>query len=178
MTESEKSLLLVDDDVTFRSRFARAFTSRGYVVREAGSADEAIRLAREESPELAVVDLKMEGASGLDVVKRLHAIDPTTRIVILTGYGSIATAVDAVRLGAVDYLQKPADVDQVILALERGDDSSSSNAAQVPSLARVEWEHIQRVVSDCGGNLSAAAKLLGIHRRSLQRKLAKYPVSR
>jgi two-component system response regulator RegA len=176
-----QTLLVVDDDEVFRRRLARAFAERGFVVREAADGDAALALAREESPELAVVDLRMPGAGGLEVVRGLREIDPTTRIVVLTGYGSIATAVEAMRLGAVHYVAKPADADDLLAAFARAETSAAAVPtadAAVPSLARVEWEHIQRVLTDCGGNVSQAARLLGLHRRSLQRKLAKYPVSR
>lgn len=174
------SLLIVDDDETFRTRLGRAIAARGYEVRLASDGEEALRLAKEDSPEYALVDLRMPGLSGLEVVRELRAIDPTTRILVLTGYGSIATAMSAVRLGAADYLSKPADVDQILAALTRAPDAEIplGEVDEVPSLARVEWEHIQRVLADCGGNISQAARALGIHRRSLQRKLAKYPVSR
>lgn len=177
------SLLVVDDDEVFRPRLARAFRRRGWEVREAADGAAAVALAEAESPEYAVVDLKMPGSpTGLDVVARLVAIDPSTTCVVLTGYGSIATAVEAVKRGAAHYVTKPADVDDLLAAFGRPEASSPgvSPAPEpvVPSLARVEWEHIQRVLADCDGNVSQAARLLGIHRRSLQRKLAKYPVSR
>jgi len=122
----------------------------------------------------------MPGRSGLELVRALHDIDRATRIVVLTGYGSIATALEAVRLGATHYLTKPADVDEIIAAFDRRTDAEVpiTDAAQTPSLARVEWEHIHRVLTDCDGNITKAAERLGIHRRSLQRKLAKYPTRR
>jgi len=172
------SLLVVDDDATLRERLAVAFRRRGYEVRTAGNHGEALALAQQDSPELAVVDLRMPGPSGLELIRDLKAIDPETRIVVLTGYGSIATTIDAMRLGAVYYLQKPADADEIIAAFARGDapplEQGSSDFA-VPSLDRVRWEHISRVLSDCGGNVSEAARRLGVHRRSLQRILQKYP---
>jgi two-component system response regulator RegA len=178
---SRPSLLLVDDDEVFRTRMARAFVERGYEVASAGDFDAALALARNESPELAVLDLKMPGRGGLELVKALLEIDPQTKIVVLTGYGSIATAIDAVRLGATYYLQKPADADEILAAFARGQapplDPPESDY-RAPSLARAEWEHINRVLSDCGGNISEAARRLGIHRRSLQRKLQKYPPNR
>ena len=173
---AERSVLVVDDDDVFRTRLGKAFRDRGFDVRLAHDALEANRLALQDSPEFAVVDLRMPGPSGLDVVRELHAIDPATVIVMLTGYGSIATAVEAVRAGAVHYLSKPVDIDQILAAFEGK--SNSSHALEVPSLARVEWEHIQRVLNDCAGNISQAARLLGLHRRSLQRKLSKDPVRR
>ena len=181
---SSPSLLLVDDHALFRERVARALRSRHYEVRTAGNADEAVALAREESPELAVVDLKMPGRSGLECVRDLSEIDPQTRILVLTGYGSIATAVEAMRLGAVNYLQKPADADDIIAAFRKAAAPPLSAPELVdvdfppPSLARAEWEHIQRVLDDAGGNISEAARRLGLHRRTLQRKLSKYPPSR
>ncbi len=179
------SILLVDDDERLRSRMARAFEERGYEVQQAEEYEGAVVIAERESTEYGVVDLRMPGKSGLEVVRELHRIDAATKIVVLTGYGSIATALEAVRLGATHYLTKPADVDEVIASFERDaipDDSDASTAQgeapQTPSLARVEWEHIQRVLTDCGGNITKAAEKLGIHRRSLQRKLAKFPMAR
>jgi two-component system response regulator RegA len=179
--EDFRTLLLVDDDDAFRSRLARALEDRGLRVRQAPDGASALAAAHDESPELAVVDLRMPGLDGLEVVRGLKEIDSTTQVVVLTGYGSIATALEAVRLGAVHYLAKPADADEVLAAFARGeaaDAGEGREAPVVPSLARVEWEHIQRVLTDCGGNVSQAARLLGIHRRSLQRKLAKFPVVR
>jgi two-component system response regulator RegA len=174
MAEPRPSLLLVDDDATYRERLARAITARGFEVRTAADADAAIALAEGESPEFAVLDLRMPGESGLNLLHRLMAIDPTTRVLMLTGYGSIATAMEAVRLGAVNYLTKPADVDDILAAFSPEGTSPDLGAdLETPSLARVEWEHIQRVLSDCEGNLSEAARRLGMHRRSLQRKAAR-----
>lgn len=179
------SMLLVDDDDRLRSRMARAFEERGYETHQANHYEAAIAIASRESTELAVVDLRMPGKSGLEVVRALHEIDPATKIVVLTGYGSIATALEAVRLGATHYLTKPADVDEVLAAFDRGDAPTDPETPvadgeplPTPSLARVEWEHIQRVLTDCEGNITKAAERLGIHRRSLQRKLAKFPTRR
>jgi two-component system response regulator RegA len=171
------SILLVDDDQVFVERLARAFRDRGFEVRTATDYNSALVLARAESPELAVVDLRMPGPTGLELVRGLAAIDSSTKILVLTGYGSIATAVEAIRLGAKDYLPKPADIDDILAALNRGSDDKRTMPAefQAPSLARAEWEHIQRVLADCQGNVSEAARRLGIHRRSLQRKLQRYP---
>lgn len=179
-----RSLLVVDDDETFRTRLARAFRARGFEVRSAADYDDAMKLAKEDSPELAVVDLRMPGKSGIELVRDLKALDPAIQIVVLTGYGSIATAVEAVRLGAIHYLTKPADADDILAAFHPAETAidpvqdAESSAVGVPSLARVEWEHINRVLADCQGNISQAARLLGLHRRSLQRKLSKYPVRR
>jgi two-component system response regulator RegA len=179
------SVLLVDDDERLRARMARAFVERGYEAQQADGYEGAIAIAERESTEYAVVDLRMPGKSGLEVVRELHRIDPATRIVVLTGYGSIATALEALRLGATHYLTKPADIDEVIASFDRRDPPAAADtlgpegeAPETPSLARVEWEHIQRVLTDSGGNITKAAEKLGIHRRSLQRKLAKFPVSR
>jgi two-component system response regulator RegA len=175
------SLLIVEDDDVLRSRLARAFRERGFEVHEAKGSQEALAEARRDSPEYALVDLRLQDGTGLEVVDALVHLDPTTRVVVLTGYGSIATALDAVRRGAAHYLTKPADVDEILagfagaapggLAVPRPEDST-------PTLARVEWEHINRVLADSGGNVSQAARILGIHRRSLQRKLAKHPTAR
>jgi two-component system response regulator RegA len=175
--------LIVEDDDVLRGRLARALRGRGFEVREAGDATSASDLARREAPAYALVDLRLQGASGLEVVAELSRLDPTTVIVVLTGYGSIATALEAVRLGATHYLTKPADVDEILAAFGRGEpppdgppsDGPPPASAATPTLARVEWEHINRVLADCGGNVSEAARRLGIHRRSLQRKLAKFP---
>jgi len=173
------TLLLVDDDQVFRERMARAFRDRGFDVRTAGDVEQAVAVARTESPELAVVDLRMPGRSGLELVRELREIDAATKIVVLTGYGSIATAIDATRLGATYYLPKPADVDDILAAFTRDEGASpaaaETRAPAAPSLARAEWEHINRVLADCDGNVSEAARRLGMHRRSLQRKLQKYP---
>ncbi len=171
------SILLVDDDVIFRRRLARALEARGLEVREAGDFDGAVAAAHSESPELALVDLKMPGRSGLELVRALGDIDPATKVVVLTGYGSIATALDAVALGAIHYLSKPADADDILGAFARADRAplAPTDEFGAPSLARAEWEHINRVLSDAGGNVSEAARRLGMHRRSLQLKLAKLP---
>jgi two-component system, response regulator RegA len=175
------SLLIVDDDEAFRTRLARAFSERGYDVRAADGYAQALELARADSPEMAIVDLRMRGPSGLELVRDLKALDPSTRILVLTGYGSIATAIEAVRIGATYYLAKPADVDDILAAFARGAApplEPPASAYTPPSLARAEWEHISRVLSDCGGSISEAARRLGLHRRSLQRKLQKYPPAR
>ena len=155
----------------------RAFTERGFVATAAADFEEALASARVESPEYALVDLRLPGGSGLDLIRELKTLDDTTNILVLTGYGSIATAVQSVRLGAIGYLTKPVDADQILAAFESSEaPSRGSPAGAVQPHARVEWEHIQRVLADCDGNISQAARLLGIHRRSLQRKLLKYPV--
>jgi two-component system response regulator RegA len=173
--ESRPTVLLADDDAAFRTVLARALSSRGFEVRVAADGDEACSLAEADPPELAVLDLRMPGRSGLEVVRRLQALDGQTRVVVLTGYGSIATAVEAIKLGAVNYLSKPADADQVLAALGVTEPVALNGDGETPTLARVEWEHIQRVMQDCNGNVSEAARRLGLHRRSLQRKLARIP---
>jgi len=175
-----RSLLIVEDDDALRSRLARAFRERGFEVREARDLETARSHAQDDPPEYALVDLRLGTCSGLEVVQLLVALDPTTRIVILTGYGSIATALEAVRLGATHYLTKPADVDEILAAFERAGraPAAAPTVEATPTLARVEWEHISRVLADCGGNISQAARVLGLHRRSLQRKLSKYPAPR
>ena len=171
------SILLADDSQLFRERLAQAFRDRGFRVRTACDYDEAMQTARQDAPELAVVDLRMPGKSGLELVRDLIALDASTRVLVLSGFGSIATAVDAVKLGAVNFLPKPADADDILAAFERSEveipDEAAPDPTEVPSLARAEWEHIHRVLADCEGNISEAARRLGIHRRSLQRKLRK-----
>jgi two-component system, response regulator RegA len=171
-------MLIVDDDERLRERLARALEKRGYAVRTASNYDDALAIATEVAPEYAVVDLRMPGPSGLELVRALKEIDPETRVVVLTGYGSIATTIDAMRLGAVYYLQKPADADEVLAAFARAEAPPSAEvegSADPPSLERVKWEHVARVLSDSGGNVSEAARKLKLHRRSLQRMLQKFP---
>jgi len=168
--------LVADDDELFRGRLGRALESRGWQVFPAADHAQALNAAQEHAPDLAIVDLRIGAGNGLDIVRELRALDPTMFILMLTGWGSIATALEAVRVGADHYLSKPVDADQII-AVFNSPPGSPENGAEtaVPSLARVEWEHIQRVLTDCQGNISLAAKRLGLHRRSLQRKLSKYP---
>jgi two-component system response regulator RegA len=175
----ERVALVVDDDEVFRNRLCRALTDRGWQAHAAADGASARRLAEAHSPDLAVVDLRLPGVGGLDIVRDLRALDETTCIIMLTGYGSIATALTATKLGASHYLSKPTDTDQLLSCYRKltGADGAGQGepvATEVPSLSRVEWVHIQRVLSDCQGNISQAAKLLGLHRRSLQRKLWKY----
>jgi two-component system response regulator RegA len=176
MTRLVPTILVVEDDDAFRKVLVTALDQRGYDVQGVSDGESALRVARKESPEMAVVDLRLPDLSGLDVVRELKAIDPSTSIVVLTGYGSIATALEAVRLGAVHYLTKPTDADRVLAAFEMGLAARPRDLpTDPPSLARVEWEHLQRVLTDCDGNVSEAARALGMHRRSLQRKLSKRP---
>jgi two-component system, response regulator RegA len=171
------SILVVDDDAPLRERLARAFRERGYEVLQAADHDAALAIAARQPIDRAVVDLRMPGESGLVVVEELHARQPNMQIVVVTGYGSIATAVEAMRLGAHDYLTKPAHADQILAAFE-ADPEAAQPDYTVPSLAKVEREHIERVLQECNGNISAAARVLGVHRRTLQYKLAKFPVKR
>jgi two-component system response regulator RegA len=177
ITDLDKpSLLLVDDDETFRSVLSHALQKRGFEVVTAGDAIEASSLAEANPPEFAIVDLKMPGPSGLALVKRLKELDAATRIVVLTGYASIATAVEAVKLGATHYLAKPADADEIVAALHKDEGDETTPLSAVPlSVERLEWEHIQRVLAENEGNVSATARSLNMHRRTLQRKLGKYP---
>ena len=170
-------ILVVDDDKVFRDRLCRAFGDRGCEAHQAVTAAETIDLARTLSPDLVLLDLKMPEIGGLDLIQGIKKLDATIAVIILTGYGSIATALHALKLGADHYLSKPADAEQILAAYADLDVglAEKHTPTTVPSLARVEWEHIQRVLSDCSGNITQAAKLLGIHRRSLQRKLLKYP---
>jgi two-component system response regulator RegA len=174
MTPIRPAILVVDDDATFRNRLVKAFISRGLDAHAAGSVEEGMEVARRVRPGRAVVDLRMPGESGLELITQLVEFDPDIDIIVLTGYGSIATAVEAMRRGALDYMQKPCDADQILGIFDKLPDTDPpADPAIVPSLARVEWEHIQRVLNDCGGNISEAARRLRIHRRSLQRKLFK-----
>jgi two-component system, response regulator RegA len=191
LTETAKlKIMVVDDDSTFRDRLVAALGARNFNATGSSSPAEGLELAKKFMPDRAVVDLRMPGGSGLDLVSDLMNINPEIDIVVLTGYGSIATALEATRRGAVDYLTKPADADQILTAFEKAGDKpllpppegghAEGQATQSPnhsaaSLARVEWEHIQRVLTDCNNNISQAARVLRIHRRSLQRKLSKYP---
>lgn len=184
MTTTKPRLLLVDDDEVFRERLAKAFRNRGIEVQAADGPQAALLMVKEAAFDMAVVDLRMPTGSGLDVVKSLAAAKPNTRILVLTGYGSIPTAVEATRLGATAYLAKPADADDILRALGSNATASTvplelaEESDGTPTLARVEWEHINRVLADCDNNLSEAARRLGVHRRSLQRKIQKYPPKR
>lgn len=174
--DERPSLLLVDDDDTFRTVLSRAMHKRGFEVFAASDVAQALALAEDNPPEYAVVDLKMPGPSGLALVKRLKELDDATRIVVLTGYASITTAVEAVKLGATHYLAKPADADEIVAALHKDDGDETTPLSAAPlSVERLEWEHIQRVLAEHEGNISATARALNMHRRTLQRKLGKNP---
>ena len=166
-------ILIVDDDEPFRLAMRTAFSRRGYDVLLAGNADEAQALIRQTPPEYAVVDLRMPGPSGLEVVRALRALPTPAQVVVLTGYGTIGTAVEAIRLGATNYLSKPADADEVEAALLGK--RAPPPVHEVPSLDRQEWEYLNRILADCNGNISEAARRLKMHRRTLQRKLQKHP---
>jgi len=169
-------LLIVEDDADFAAALARSLARRGIETAHAGDAEAAHTLAESFAPTHAVVDLKLPGDSGLRVVADLTARLPAPAIVILTGYASIATAVEAVRLGARHYLAKPASVDEILAALTRDSPDAALDISPAPlPVARLEWEHIQKVLVECDGNISATARALKMHRRTLQRKLDKHP---
>jgi two-component system, response regulator RegA len=170
-----ETFLVVDDDDRFRVRIVRALVERGYSAEGVGSRDECINLSMTRVFENAIVDLRMPGGSGIEVVSHLKGTYPPIKIVVVTGYGSIATAVEAIRRGALDYISKPCDLDSILDRLKINNWSSelASSIPSTPSLSDVEWEHLQRVLADCHGNVTQAAKRLGLHRRSLQRKLSK-----
>lgn len=182
MTEATaQPLLIVDDDATFARVLARALSSRGFEVITATNADEARALTRRHHPRYCVLDLKLGDENGLRLIPELQSLVPDMRVLLLTGYASIATAVEAIKRGAHDYLAKPVDADAVVRALLDGDSSGGDDevidAPDVPlALRRLEWEHIQRVLTECDGNISETARRLGMHRRTLQRKLSKHPV--
>ena len=170
------SLLLVDDDPIMSDMLSRALAARGFQVRVALSGEEGAAFAGEDPPEFAVLDLKLPDGPGLKLISTLLRLDPHTRIVVLTGYGSIATAIDAIKLGAVYYLTKPVDADDLVYAFHRAGDADTPPNERPMSLRRVTWEHIDRVLQEHNGNISATARALSMHRRTLQRKLSKRPV--
>lgn len=172
-TIEDKTLLLMDDDGPLRMRLSRALESRGFQVRAAQGVNEALAIVREAPPAFAVLDMRLEDGSGLTVVEEMHNLRPNARVVMLTGYGNIATAVAAVKAGAVDYLAKPADADDVMKALLAVKDNLPEPPENPMSADRVRWEHIQRVYELCGNNVSETARRLNMHRRTLQRILAK-----
>lgn len=170
---ADNSLLIVDDDKPFLQRLARAMELRGFVVETAGSVAEGTALVDSNPPAYAVVDMRLSDGNGLDVVEHLREKRPDARTVVLTGYGNIATAVTAVKLGASDYLSKPADADEVMRALTRNIDDRAPPPENPMSADRVRWEHIQRIYELCERNVSETARRLNMHRRTLQRILAK-----
>ncbi len=170
-------LLLVDDDTTFCMVLQQALEKRQFDVFVAHDLESGIKIAEEVEPEYAVIDLRIGHESGLSLVKRLVELDDNTRILILTGYASIATAVEAIKLGAIHYLTKPADADEIVAALHKDEGDANVGIKEKPlSVKRLEWEHLQKVLIKHEGNISAAARALGMHRRTLQRKLEKRPV--
>ena len=170
------TLLIVDDDSTFCTVLANAMRKRGFNVTCAHTVEHALECAESSAPEYAVIDLRLPGTSGLTLVEKMHALDPGTRIVMLTGYASIATAVEAIKLGATHYLAKPVDADEIMLAFERTSGDAEVQISSHPlSVGRLEWEYIQRVLNENKGNVSVTARILKMHRRTLQRKLTKYP---
>lgn len=177
MQTDREVFLIVDDDEILRTRLSRAFNDRGFHVLTAANYDEAISHFRRTKIDRAVFDLKMPGMNGLELLKAVHEISPETRIVVATGYGSIANAVEAMKLGASNYVTKPVDADEILAAFRPIEEITRYNHPDFspPSLAEAEWEHIQKVLSECGGNISEAARLLDIPRRTLQRKLKKLP---
>jgi two-component system response regulator RegA len=176
MNAVSMKLLIVEDDVDFAAALERAMKKRGVEVALAHDASEAQAVADRFSPSHAVVDLKLPGESGLKVVEQLAARNPAPAIIVLTGYASIATAVEAVRLGARHYLAKPANADEVLAALLRDEPDAALEVSPEPlTVARMEWEHIQKVLNEHDGNISATARALKMHRRTLQRKLEKRP---
>ncbi len=173
--QSERSLLIVEDDAIFLGRLARAMERRGFTVSTAESVASGTAAARMVKPSYAVVDLRLGDGSGLDVVAALREVRPDSRVVMLTGYGNIATAVAAVKAGAVDYLTKPADADAIEAALMQRDEGEPPPPPELPMSAdRVRWEHIQRIYEQCDRNVSETARRLRMHRRTLQRILAKH----
>lgn len=181
MAERMPRVLVIDDDEVFRQSLCRALARRGWEACAAENGEAALSVAAKAIPDLILVDLRMPGMDGLDVVERLRGLNAGMKIMVLTGYGSIPTTISAIKRGADYYLIKPADADQILAAYEKlktPEEEVAPVTDSAPSLARVEWEHMQRVIEDCGGNISQAARVLGIHRRSLQRKLSKYPPTR
>jgi len=169
----DKSLLILDDDDPFRSRLARAMEKKGFLTTEAKSVEEGLRIAGKTPTNFAVVDLRLEDGSGLEVVKALHKFKKDCRIVMLTGYGNLPTAVAAVKAGAIDYIAKPVDADDVEAALLASPESKAKPPENPMSADRVKWEHIHRVFELCNRNVSETARRLKMHRRTLQRILSK-----
>ncbi len=171
-----RKLLLVDDDVIYCTVLAQALSRRGFAVSVANNVNDAIQMIAQNLPTHAVIDLKMPGPSGLTLVAYIKERKSDALIVVLTGYSSIATAVEAVKLGATYYLAKPADADEIVAAFDHRPGVAEAAIMTKPmSVDRLEWEHLQKVLADCGGNISAAARTLNMHRRTLQRKLQKHP---
>jgi two-component system response regulator RegA len=178
MINSTERFLIVDDDITFAQIMQRALIRRGFVVDQFNTPEPAIEAATIECYSKAIIDLKIAQDSGLTLIRNLKSIAPNLDIVMLTGYSSISTAVEAIKLGAINYLCKPADIDEILQAFEISESEPHVALPESPpSLDRLEWEHIQKALQDNEGNISATARILGMHRRTLQRKLQKRPVS-
>ncbi|MDQ7003420.1 MAG: response regulator transcription factor [Ghiorsea sp.] len=177
MIQSAPTLLLVDDDALYCRILGNALKRRGFTVLTAHNVQQALHMVGDVPPKFAVVDLNMPGDSGLVLIEKIHKLDPQAHMVVLTGYASVATAVEAIKLGATHYLAKPADADEVLKALGQTDGQVGIEIKQQPlSPKRLEWEHIQKVLTENDGNISETARQLGMHRRTLQRKLQKRPV--
>ncbi len=177
LAPDKPQLLLVDDDVTYCSVLKPALEKRNFQVSVANDIAAAMLLAEQTEPEYAVIDLRIGFESGLEMVKKLISLDSNTQIVMLTGFASIATAVEAIKLGAIHYLTKPANADEIVNALYKNEGDASVAISDNPlSVKRLEWEHLQKVLMQHDGNISAAARALNMHRRTLQRKLEKRPV--
>lgn len=172
----QPTLLIVDDDKIFCGVLAKAMTKRGFSVEITHNIEDALAKAEAATLEYAIVDLKLDSESGLVLVEKLKALDPGTRIVMLTGYASVATAVEAIKLGATHYLAKPVDADEIMAAFERTSGEADTPISANPlSVGRLEWEYIQRILTENDNNISVTARILNMHRRTLQRKLAKKP---
>ena len=177
MTDNNERMLIIDDDEVYCSVLSDAFKRRGFDVESAYTEEQALQKIEEFEPEMAVVDLRLEQSSGLHLIKRLKEKDENTKVIMLTGYASIATAVEAVKLGAIQYITKPTNADEILAAFGQKNADFDVKPSDKPlSVRRLEWEHMQKILLDCDGNISEAARRLNMHRRTLQRKLAKRPV--
>lgn len=174
---SQKIILIVDDDATFTHILSRALTRRGYTVVTAEASVEALSLCQQHQPQQAVVDLKLKTESGLNLLPQLKQVNPDIKMLILTGYSSISTAVEAIKMGATNYLCKPASVEDILVAFDNIAPNPDIDIKETPpSIDRLGWEYIQKILKENNGNISATARSLGMHRRTLQRKLLKRPV--
>ena len=183
MNTKLNKILIVEDDEVFAETITRTLSNRGYICRQAPNVEKAQTLIQSEAPDFAILDLNLNGESSLQLIPILRLISSQMRILVLTGYASIATAVEAIKLGADNYLAKPADTDEILAAMFADFRKSDRNSNEEPkletmSVRRLEWEHIQRVLMENDGNVSATARQLNMHRRTLQRKLQKKPVSK
>lgn len=177
MDNNKAKMLIIDDDEVYCSVLGEAFKRRGFEVRSAHTEEQAIKKIDDFEPTMAVVDLRLERSSGLHLIKRLKEKNGSTKIIMLTGYASIATAVEAVKLGAIQYITKPANADEILAAFTQQNADTAVKVSDKPlSVKRLEWEHMQKILLECGGNVSEAARQLNMHRRTLQRKLAKRPI--